>query len=245
MKAMIMAAGLGTRLKPWTLEHPKALVPVEGIPVLARIILKLRNEGFDRIVVNVHHFSGQIVDFLSSHDFDVKIEVSDESARLLDTGGALRNAYSLLAGDDEPVLVHNVDILSNEPLDELVRINLESGADITLLTSLRDSSRRLLFRTDDTLAGWHNLTTDQYRPAGFRPEPDMVQEAFSGIYVVGQKALADIVHYGDRIGDDKFPIMDYLLSVKEDIVIRRHCNPKLRMLDIGKPDALRRAAEYL
>lgn len=245
MKAMIMAAGLGTRLKPWTLTHPKALVPVEDVPVLERLLLKLRNEGFDHIVVNVHHFSDQVKEFLAARDYGVRIDVSDETDRLLDTGGALRKASPLLSEDDGPVLVHNVDILSNEDLGRLVHIHNDTGADITLLTSPRESSRRLVFRPDGTLAGWRNIQTDEYRPAGFVPEACMVQEAFSGIYVVGAKALADIAEYGGRIGDDRFPIMDYLLSYPSGIEIRRHSDPRLRLLDIGKPDALARAKEYL
>lgn len=245
MKAMIMAAGLGTRLKPWTSEHPKALVPVEGVPVLYRLIVKLRDAGFDHITVNVHHFSDQVKDFLETHDFGVRINVSDETEKLLDTGGALMKAAPLLARDGEPVLVHNVDILSNEDLGGLVRRHNESGADITLLTSHRDSSRRLVFNPDGMLAGWHNVRTGQYRPEGFRPQPGMIQEAFSGIYVIGAKALADIVEYGRRSGEERFPIMDYLLSGREGIRILRHCDPGLRMLDIGKPDALAHAKDYL
>lgn len=245
MKAMIMAAGLGTRLKPWTLTHPKALVPVDGIPVLERLIVKLRGQGFDHIVVNIHHFSNQVREFLESKDYGVRIDISDETERLLDTGGALRKASSLLTEDKGPVLVHNVDVLSNEDLGKLMRVHNDSGADVTLLTSPRESSRRLVFRPDGTLAGWHNIQTDEYRPAGFVPEAGMVQEAFSGIYVLGVKALADIAEYGHRLGDDKFPIMDYLLSGPEGIVIRRHSDSSLRLLDIGKPDALARAKEYL
>lgn len=242
---MIMAAGLGTRLKPWTSEHPKALVPVEGVPVLERLIIKLRDAGFDQITVNVHHFSDQVRDYLDTHDLGVSINVSDESGQLLDTGGALMNAAPVLSGDYEPVLVHNVDILSNEDLGGLVCRHKDSGADITLLTSHRESSRRLVFNPDGTLAGWHDVVSDQYRPEGFRLQPGMIQEAFSGIYVVGMKALTDIVRYGCRIGKVRFPIMDYLLSGPYGIRIERHCDPGLRMLDIGKPDALARAKEYL
>lgn len=240
-----MAAGLGTRLKPWTLTHPKALVPVEDVPVLERLLLKLRNEGFDHIVVNVHHFSDQVKEFLAARDYGVRIDVSDETDRLLDTGGALRKASPLLSEDDGPVLVHNVDILSNEDLGRLVHAHNDFGADITLLTSPRESSRRLVFRPDGTLAGWRNIQTDECRPAGFVPEAGMLQEAFSGIYVVGTKALADIAEYGGRIGDDRFPIMDYLLSSPSGIEIRCHSDPRLRLLDIGKLDALARAKEYL
>ena len=113
---MIMAAGLGTRLKPWTEHHPKALVPVCGVPVLDRLISKLKNEGFDRIVVNVHHFADQVREHLSAHDYDVRIDISDETDELLDTGGALVKAAPIFLADGGPVLVHNEDIISNQDL---------------------------------------------------------------------------------------------------------------------------------
>ena len=146
---MILAAGLGTRLKPWTLEHPKALVPVDGIPMLERVILKLKSQGFDEIVVNVHHFAGQITDFLDSKDFGIKISISDERGGLLDTGGGLVHARHLLEG--EPFLVHNVDILSNADLSALMHFHESEGNDVTLLTSDRKSSRKLLFDEDGSL----------------------------------------------------------------------------------------------
>ena len=113
MKAFILAAGLGTRLKPWTLSHPKALVPVGGVPMLERVIRRLENEGFDYIVVNVHHFASQITDFLKARAWQARIEVSDETDLLLDTGGALVHAAPLLCRDSEPFLIHNVGILSD------------------------------------------------------------------------------------------------------------------------------------
>ncbi|MDE5875469.1 MAG: NTP transferase domain-containing protein, partial [Muribaculaceae bacterium] len=109
MKAMILAAGLGTRLKPWTLEHPKALVPVGGVPMLERVILKLKSSGFDQIVINIHHFGEQIIEFVESRDFGVDISISDERGRLLDTGGGILHAEGLLRVDEGPVLIHNVD----------------------------------------------------------------------------------------------------------------------------------------
>ena len=118
-QAMIFAAGMGTRLKPITDIMPKALVKVAGVPLLQRVILKLKADGFSRIVVNVHHFSQQILDFLSANDdFGVDIRISDESDMLLETGGGLKKA-SALFDTDSPVLIHNVDILSNVDLRQL------------------------------------------------------------------------------------------------------------------------------
>lgn len=242
---MIMAAGLGTRLKPWTERHPKALVPVCAVPVLDRLISKLKDEGFDRIVVNVHHFAGQVREHLSAHDYGVRIDISDETDELLDTGGALVKAAPIFLADGGPVLVHNVDILSNQDLCGLVREHERNGNDITLLTSGRESSRKLIFDTDGELKGWHNNVTDEYRPAGCKPGRDMSEEAFSGIYVLGADAVKSLADYSHRSCRAKFPIMDYLLSHPDGVAIRKVRNDRLRMLDIGKPDALARAGEFI
>lgn len=245
MIAMIMAAGLGTRLKPWTERHPKALVPVCGVPVLDRLISKLKAEGFDHIVVNVHHFAGQVREHLSAHDYGVRIDISDETDELLDTGGALVKVAPIFLADGGPVLVHNVDILSNQDLRGLVQKHEQAGNDITLLTSGRESSRKLIFDSDGRLKGWHNNVTDEYRPADFKPDRDMTEEAFSGIYVLGADAVKSLADYSHRSCRAKFPIMDYLLSRPEGVTIRKVHNYRLRMLDIGKPDALAKAGDFI
>lgn len=244
MQAMILAAGLGTRLRPWTLEHPKALVPVHGVPMLERVIGRMQREGFDRVIVNVHHFASQVTDFLRDKDFGVEILVSDESGRLLDTGGAIAKAATLFA--EAPLLVHNVDILSNAPLREIVGRHVETGRDVTLVTSNRNSSRRLMFDNEGALRGWHNLSTDEYRPAGVSEHCDvesLSQEAFSGIYCLSPKAVQSIVAYGRKIGDEKFPIMDYFLSFPDGIRMEREHLDNLQLIDIGRPETLRTANE--
>lgn len=168
---MIFAAGLGTRLKPLTDKMPKALVEVGGKPLLERVILKLRDAGFDHIVVNVHHFANQITDWLEQHDFGISIKTSDETSELLDTGGGLKKALTLFR-TDEPILIHNVDILSNADLKEFyndgpVMMNYGSGqpfnASATLLVSWRKTKRYLLFDQDMRLVGWTNIETGQVR----------------------------------------------------------------------------------
>lgn len=239
MKALILAAGLGTRLRPWTLHHPKALVPVGGVPMLERVILKLRTEGFDEIVVNVHHFASQIVDFLASSDFGCDIKVSDESDCLLDTGGALVKALPLIDdGNDTPFLVHNVDILGNARLSHLMECNEASGAGATLLVSNRDSSRRLIFDEEMTLRGWHDLSSDVYRPEGFCPEAGMRQLAFSGIYVARPSLVIDMIEAGFR---EKFGVMDYFLSDKRRKTVEGQEAANLTLIDIGKPATLSQA----
>lgn len=242
MNALVLAAGLGTRLRPWTLAHPKALVPVRGVPMLQRVIENLLCQGFDRIVVNVHHFADQVVSFLAGHDFGVEILVSDERDRLLDTGGAILHASSLFAEDGMPVLVHNVDILSTADLGELMSAHELSGADSTLLVSDRESSRKLIFNDDMRLCGWHNLSDGTFRPDGFVPSAVCREFAFSGIHVVGERMLSEMARI-ER--DAKFPIMDFLLSPHHMCRVMGHRQENLRLIDIGKPATLSQADSFL
>lgn len=239
-KAFILAAGLGTRLRPWTLEHPKALVPVGGVPMLERVIKRLKEEGFEKVVVNVHHFGDQIVDFLEKQDCGVSTAISDETESLLDTGGALVHAAPLLRGDGHPILIHNVDILSDAPLADLMTLHKESGRDISLLTSGRTSTRQLLFDPSGELRGWHNLTTDEYRPDGFTPTADMHESAFSGIYIINEEVLGDLEEYS-IVNGPKFSIIDYFLDNPNKKKIGEIRLESLDLIDIGKPDTLLKA----
>lgn len=238
MNAMILAAGLGTRLRPWTLRHPKALVPVRGVPMLKRVIDSLAGQGFDRIVVNVHHFSSQVVDYVRSVDFGVEVSVSDESGCLLDTGGGIVKACSTDWMQGESVLVHNVDILSNADLGELMRVHETRGDDSTLLVSRRDSRRRLVFDGNMNLRGWHDVADDRYRPDGFMPEEGMTEYPFSGIHVVGPRLVAEM---RELMGEGPFPVMDYYLSPLRKSIVRAHVQTSLRLIDIGKPATLSQA----
>lgn len=243
MKALILAAGLGTRLRPWTLSHPKALVPVGGVPMLERVIVRMREQGFSDITVNVHHFADQIIGFLSSRDFGVTIHISDETDCLLDTGGAILKAAPFLAADNRPFLVHNVDILSDAPLRKLMDSHILSGRDVSLVTSQRESSRKLIFSPDGTLAGWHNLSTGKYRPDGFSPEctGNLSECAFSGIYYVSADAIEALRDYSREIGSPQFPIMDYLLHRPQKSDIGELRLENLSLIDIGKPETLGQA----
>ncbi len=244
MIAMILAAGLGTRLKPWTLSHPKALVPVDGVPMLERVIRHMEKCGFDKIIINVHHFSEQIVSFISSRDNKISIRLSDESNELLDTGGGILQA-SKLFGTDYPVLIHNVDIISNADLNNLIDYHVISKNDITLLTSDRDSSRKLLFDKDGDLIGWKNKLTGEVLPNGFEPGMTTSEEAFSGIYVLGEGAVLALKRYGEIKSTACFPIMDFLLSFPSGLKTGHFFVPGLKLLDIGKPATLERASEFL
>lgn len=248
MKAFILAAGLGTRLKPWTNKHPKALVPVGGVPMLARVIDRLREECFDDIIINVHHFADQIIDFLNNNDFNVKIRISDESMELLDTGGGLLKVLNNYCDETEPVLVHNVDILSNAPLRLIMEKHLNCGNDISLVTSQRRSTRKLIFNNNSELIGWHNLVTDEYKPSSFRPLLSATEASFSGIYVVNALVKKQMELFSDERGTKEFPIMDFLLNnvsahnhTVSRLKIRETVLDELELIDIGKPDTLHRA----
>lgn len=240
MKAMILAAGLGTRLRPWTLTHPKALVPVKGIPMLERVILRLCDSGFSRIVVNIHHFGEQITEFLSARQFPAKISISDERDRLLDTGGGILHAERFLTEDDEPFLVHNVDILSNADLGGLMRHHKEQNNRATLLVSNRASSRRLLFSPEGLLCGWTNTLTGEYKPENFTPTPEMKALAFSGIHVLSTDFF-DMARRLDFQGS--FPIMDFYLRAQAEGGIAGFEADELHLIDIGKPETLARACK--
>ena len=160
---MIFAAGLGTRLKPITDRMPKALVPVGGQPLLWHVIQKLRAAGFERIVINVHHFADQIIDYIEANqNFGLDIRISDERVALLDTGGGIKHALPLF-DPSMPILIHNVDILSNVDLAALYQATLESQADALLLVSQRQTKRYLLFADDDRLCGWTNIETGEVK----------------------------------------------------------------------------------
>lgn len=236
MKAMIFAAGLGTRLKPITDTLPKALVPIAGKTLLEHTILKLKSSGFTDIVINVHHFAGQIIDFLkANNNFGVNISISDESEMLLETGGGIRKAAPLLGS--EPFLIHNVDIVSNIDLRHLYNEHIKTGADATLLVSKRNSSRALLFDASGNLAAWKNLNTGEVKTPYKSLDFDSLKEyAFSGIHVFSPSLFPLMENY-----PDKFPIMDFYLDVCSSASIKASVSNNLKLIDVGKLDSLAEA----
>lgn len=236
---MIFAAGLGTRLKPLTDRMPKAMVCVAGKPLLEHVLLKLRAEGFTHVVVNVHHFSKQIVNYLSRHDsFGMDIRVSDETACLLDTGGGIKKAAPLFDASS-PILIHNVDILSNVNLSSLYCLGAE--AETTLLVSDRKTQRYLLFDDTMRLVGWTNIATGEVRSPYPGLDPARCRKyAFSGIHVFSPDLFPLMADF-----PDKFGIMDFYLSVCHRVVIRGYVEPHLRLMDVGKLDTLSEAEAFL
>jgi NDP-sugar pyrophosphorylase family protein len=161
MRAFILAAGLGTRLRPLTDKTPKALVPFRGMPLLERIIRNIADSGIQEIMVNVHHFSAQVIDFLETLDVQgVSISVSDETGRLMNTGGALLQARGYL-GETENFLVHNVDVITNLDIPALMRQHDADDALATIAVKKRNTSRSLLFDSDSCLAGWRQNETGE------------------------------------------------------------------------------------
>lgn len=239
MKGFILAAGMGSRLKPWTDSHPKALVPVKGVPMLRRVYDRLKSSGIDYLAVNVFHFADQIIDYLNQND--LRIYISDERPALLETGGAILHASDFISGNDS-VLIHNADILSNADLKSLELDHAASGADVTLLVSPRESSRKLIFSPSMHLKGWHSFKDDSFRPAGFLPAENDIELAFSGIYIISPSIL-DVMRADNWNGN--FPIMDFLLSSLDKLTILGVNQPDLLLLDIGKPDSLNRADNFV
>lgn len=244
MKAMILAAGLGTRLKPLTDSIPKALVEVDGVPMLERVIISLKQQGFDNILVNVHHFPVKIKEFLKRKDFGIEINISDESEELLDTGGGIAKAAPILFQyDSEPVLIHNVDILSNADLQKIITKSREFEAGIVMVSD-RESSRKLIFDSEMKLKGWHNLKDEEYKPEGIFPLKDtLVKEfAFSGIYSLTQENVDEMKKL---LGYGKYSVVDYFIHSRRKQEIKGILQNNLKLLDIGKPAALAQASGLL
>lgn len=242
-RGMVLAAGLGTRLRPFTLSHPKALVPVGGVPMLERVLLRMKGEGIREVVVNVHHFAGQIVDFLRAHDYGMDIKISDESDELLDTGGGILKAAAMLFDAyDGGVLVHNVDILCDVSLSGFMSRHEASGNSSTLLVSERESGRRLVVAENGMLRGWHSLKENRFRPEGFVADISDREYAFSGIYVVTEKTVSDMKRLGF---DGRFPVMDYFLHPLRASDVGVDIVKDMTLIDIGKPATLSQANNIL
>lgn len=237
---MIFAAGLGTRLKPLTDSLPKALVSVGGKPLLQHIIEKLKQSGFDEIIINIHHFGQQIIDFVEENNrFDIRIEFSDERKKLLDTGGGIKKA-SWFFDDNKPFLVHNVDILSNVDLHRLVIYHREAGSEATLVCSKRQTSRYLLFDESDHLRGWINESTGEIKSPFSGFDPSGYQKlAFSGIHILRPTLFS----YMEEM-PDKFSIIDFYLQYSHKSAITFYTPKNLRIIDAGKHEALSEAERF-
>ena len=235
---MIFAAGLGTRLKPLTDTMPKALVPVAGQPLLWHVVQKLKAAGFERIVINVHHFAQQIVDYLQANkNFGIDIQISDETDGLLETGGGIKKALPLFDAS-WPVLIHNVDILSNVDLAALYDYAQQSRADALLLVSQRKTKRYLLFDDEYLLDGWTNIETGEV----LMPPKlgGLCKLAFSGIHVVSPHVFPLFSDMPSRFG-----IIDFYLKYCHQCAFLGYEKKDLRLMDVGKLDTLSEAEAFL
>ncbi len=236
MKAMIFAAGLGTRLRPITDSMPKALVPVGGIPMLQRIITNLKNAGCRHIIVNVHHFPDTIIDFLNANqNFGIKIVVSDERNKLLDTGGGIVKAATWLDGE-EPIIVHNADIFTDLSIKQLYNEHCASKSDATLVVGRRETSRYLLFDDNMRMNGWTNVSTSEVKPSGINAD-DFQKYAFNGIHVISPSLIHKLTSF--RREDEPFSIMDfYIDSCHNNQITGFLPRENYSWFDIGKPASL-------
>ncbi len=236
MKAMIFAAGLGTRLAPLTDNKPKALVEVAGKTMLQMQIEKLRDAGFNYIVVNTHHFSNLVKDFVKNNDFGVEIVISDETDLLLNTGGGLKNVKGLF-NEGDTFLLHNVDIYSDIDLKEIYNQHRNSDNVVTMAVKHRKSTNYLLFDETDRLCGWRSYKTDSKI---ISIEKETYNEmAFSGIYVFNYE-IFDLIK-----NDGAFSIIPELLDIAKTNRIGAWAHDDNFVLDIGKHEAIKEVEKIL
>ena len=234
-KALIFAAGKGTRLKPFTDSHPKALALVNDVPLLERNIKYLQSFGVTEFVINVHHFGEQIVEFLEKNNhFGAKIDISDEKDELLETGGGLLFAQKYLE-NEENFLIMNADILTDLNIHELVKFHETHLPLATLAVSDRNSSRKLFFNSEMVLKGWMNKNSGETKMAEFKN--NFKELAFSGIHCINSSIFDKIKRRG------KFSIMEEYLDLmfENNILGFQH---EARLIDVGRPESVIEAEKY-
>ncbi len=226
IKAMILAAGMGTRLKPLTDHKPKALVEWEGVPLLEHVILKLKSQGCTRIIINVHHHAEMIIEYVKSREyFGIQLEFSHEKEKLLDNGGGIAHASWFLR--DEPFLVYNVDVNCSIDLGALYKAHFEGGAMATLAVKERVTSRSLLMNREGFLKGWRDnrsgetILTDQ-------DSEELYPIAFSAIHVMNPEVF-DLFPK-----EEIFPLMPFYLELAKTHPIRLYRHDRDTWADMGK-----------
>ena len=229
MKAMIFAAGLGTRFKPWTDKHPKALAIVNGKSLLQRNIEYLQQYGIYDVVVNVHHFANQIIDAIKQNNgWGSNIAISDETNEVLETGGGLLKAKEYLQG--ETFLTINVDILTDVNLKAMMSYHQSQNAFITLGVTKRETTRYLLFNQDNRLCGWRNINPLRERIA--LEAEHYIQKGYSGIALYEPGIFDLITQRG------KFSVIDVFLSLAPQYKIIGYDHSESKVLDVGKPESV-------
>lgn len=232
MKAMIFAAGLGTRFKPWTDKHPKALALVNGKSLLQRNIEYLQHFGIREVVVNVHHFAEQVsTAIVENKGWGSEIIISDETDEVLETGGGLKKASSFLQGESFAVI--NVDILTDLHLDEMIHHHLQLMPLATLAVTTRETSRYFLFDQFHNLCGWRNNKTGEEKIS--RTSADNTPKAFSGIHIIDPKIFSLIKQEG------KFSMVEVYLELARFEIIKGFDHTGSKFIDVGKPDSVSEA----
>lgn len=232
-KAMIFAAGLGSRLKPWTDHHPKALALVNGKSLLQRNIEYLQKHGIYEVIVNVHHFAAQIMDAVNTNKgWGSAITISDETEAVLETGGGLKKAAGYFTGL-EYFVVMNADILTNLDLSAMIRAHTAEKVLATLAVSERETSRYFLFDEKGILSGWKNVKTGEEKIV--RQAGTLTPKAFSGIHVINTGLLPMISQEG------KFSMVDVYLDLARNHTIKAFDHTGASMVDVGKPESILKA----
>jgi NDP-sugar pyrophosphorylase family protein len=229
MEGLILAAGLGTRLRPLTNDRPKSLVEINGKTLLEITLQRMVNAGVKRCVVNVHYFGDMLIDFIRSHDWPCEVLISDERQLLLNTGGALKHAAHLFSGK-APILVHNVDILSDIDFHALERHHLDNGNMVTLCTSQRTTKRMLLFDKTGQLAGRY----------GEIDPTSLIQLAFSGVSMVSPDLFPLLPP-----DDHQYPAIDTYIELAKHHRIGYFMHSPEHWLDVGTPEAVEKATAML
>lgn len=227
MKAMILAAGLGTRLKPFTDHHPKALAVVNNKTLLQRNVEYLQSFGITEIVVNVHHFTDQIIEAIEKNKgWGAHISISDETSEVLETGGGLKKAACFLQDEEEPFVLMNADILTDLDLDKMKTCHEAHNPLATLAVRDRSTSRYLLFDESNTLCGWLNEKTGEEKGVSG------AKKAFSGIHIISPKIFSLITEEG------KFSMIDLYLRLANDHSIKGFDHSETKFTDVGKPESV-------
>ncbi|HOZ50384.1 MAG TPA: nucleotidyltransferase family protein [Chitinophagaceae bacterium] len=230
MKAMILAAGLGTRLKPFTDSHPKALAIVNQKTILSRNIEYLKSFGITDIIINVHHFANQIIDHINENqNFGINITISDETNEVLETGGGLKKA-AWFFNDHQPFVLMNVDILTDMNLGNMIQYHLDKKPLATLAVSERTSSRCFLFNKTNELCGWKNKQTNEEKIS--KPNEELIPYSFSGIHIIDPTLLPLIKQEG------KFSLVDVYLDLAKTQTILGYNHTGCHLMDVGKPESI-------
>lgn len=233
---MILAAGLGTRLKPFTDKHPKALAMVNDKTILQLTIEHLHKAGIKEVIINVHHFAEQIINHLKeNNNFGVTISISDETDEVLETGGGLKKCSWFFENNSDFILI-NVDILTNLNLNEMIVFHQKEKPLATLAVSNRQSTRCLLFDNENRLCGWKNKKTGEEKV--MIQHKNLIEKSFSGIHIINSKIFSLMHQTG------KFSMIDVYLDLAQTNVIKAFDHSNDIIIDVGKPESLLEAAKY-